>query len=50
MGKTRAAVVFGVVGLTIGVVAILGDMTLGEIVDRPRPCEAGFDQCPQTAP
>ncbi len=37
MGKARAAVVFGVVGLTIGVVAILGDYTLGEIVGRGRP-------------
>jgi len=42
MGKTRAAVVFGVVGLTIGSVAILGDFTLGEIVDRGRPF-AGSD-------
>ncbi len=42
MGKTRAAVVFGVVGVTIGAVAILGDFTLGEIVDRGRPL-AGSD-------
>ena len=37
LGKSRAAVVFGAVGLTIALVAILGDFTLGEIVDRGRP-------------
>ena len=37
MGKNRAAMVFGAVGLTIGVVAILGDYTLGEVVERGRP-------------
>jgi len=42
LGKTRASVVFGAVGLTIAVVAILGDFTLGEIVDRGRPL-AGSD-------
>ena len=40
MGKTRAAVVFGVVGLTIGLVAILGDLFLGEFVERGRPGES----------
>ena len=42
LGKTRVALVFGVVGATIGVVAVLGDYTLGEIVDRGRPL-AGSD-------
>ena len=30
LGKTRAAIVFFAVGLTIGLVAVLGDFTLGE--------------------
>ena len=42
LGKNRAAVVFGAVALTIGLVAVLGDFTLGEIVDRGRP-DAGSD-------
>ena len=42
LGKTRPAIVFTVVGVTIGLVAILGDFTLGEIVDRGRPL-AGSD-------
>ena len=42
MGRSRAAVVFGAAGLSIGLVAILGDLTLGEIVDRGRPL-AGSD-------
>ena len=42
MGKTRAAVMFGTVGVTIGIVAVLGDYTLGGIVDRGRPL-AGSD-------
>ena len=37
MGKSRAALVFGAVALTIGTVAILGDYTLGQLVDRGRP-------------
>lgn len=37
LGKTRAAMVFTGVGVTIAFVAILGDFTLGEIVDRGRP-------------
>ena len=37
LGKTRPAIVFTVVGLTIALVAILGDFTLGELVDRGRP-------------
>ncbi|MCH7737543.1 MAG: phosphatase PAP2 family protein, partial [Chloroflexi bacterium] len=37
LGKTRPAIVFTAVGATIGLVAILGDFTLGEIVDRGRP-------------
>lgn len=41
LGKTRLAAVFGAVGLTIGVIAVLGDYTLGELVDRGRPLEAG---------
>ena len=31
LGKTRPAIVFTVVGVTIGLVAILGDFTLGKI-------------------
>ena len=37
LGKTRPAIVFTGVGVTIAVVAILGDFTLGELVDRGRP-------------
>ena len=37
LGKTRPAIVFTVVGVSIGIVAILGDFTLGEIVNRGRP-------------
>ena len=42
LGKYRPALVFTAVGVTIGLVAILGDFTLGEIVDRGRPL-AGAD-------
>ena len=42
LGNTRAAVMFFAVGLTIGLVATMGDFTLGEIVDRGRPL-AGTD-------
>ena len=37
LGKNRSAVAFGAVGLTIGLIAVLGDYTLGELVDRSRP-------------
>ena len=37
LGKTRSAVVFTGVGVTIGLIAVLGDLTLGEILDRGRP-------------
>ena len=37
LGKNRAAMVLGAVGLTIGLIAVLGDYTLGELVDRSRP-------------
>ena len=37
MGKTREAVILGVVGVTIAIIAILGDYTLGSIVSRGRP-------------
>ena len=37
MHKLRAAIAFGLVGVTVAVVAILGDYTLGELVDRGRP-------------
>ena len=40
LGKTREAVVFAVVGLTIAAVAILGDYTLGQLVGRGRPLAA----------
>ena len=40
MGKTREALIFGVVGVTIATVAMLGDYTLGQIVSRGRPIAA----------
>ena len=46
MGKTRQAVIFAVVGLTIAVIAILGDYTLGQLVGRGRPLAAADDFFP----
>ena len=46
LGKTREAVVFGVVGLTIAAVAILGDYTLGEMVDRGGPLAGANNSTP----
>ena len=46
MGKTRQAVIFAVVGLTIPAVAILGDYTLGQLVGRGRPLAAADDFSP----
>jgi len=40
LGKTRPAIVFTVVGLTIAAVSVLGDATLGDFVDRGRPLDA----------
>lgn len=40
LGKTREAIVFAVVGLTIAVIATLGDYTLGQLVGRGRPLAA----------
>jgi undecaprenyl-diphosphatase len=37
IGMSRAALAFGIVGIIIGVVAVLGDFTLGKYVDRVRP-------------
>ena len=37
LGRTRGALVFAIVGATIAVVAVLGDYTLGEALDRSRP-------------
>ena len=37
MGKTREAAIFGIVGVTIAIIAVLGDYTLGSIVSRGRP-------------
>ena len=37
VGLTRASLAFAVVGVTVGVVAFTGDLTLGEIVGRSRP-------------
>ena len=37
MHKLRAAIAFGLVGVTVAVVSLLGDYTLGELVDRGRP-------------
>jgi len=39
LGKTRPAIVFAVVGLSIAVVAIAADHSLGLIVDRGRPLD-----------
>jgi len=41
LGKTRPAIVFAVVGVSIAVVAIAADVSLGQIVDRPRPIDPG---------
>ena len=46
MGKRDAAVGFGVVGLTVALVAVLGDYTLGELVDRGRPLAAADHSTP----
>ena len=46
LGKTRPAIVFTAVGVTIGAVAILGDFTLGEIVDRGRPLASSDNPAP----
>lgn len=43
LGKTRPAIVFAVVGVSIAVVAIAADYSLGQIVDRGRPL-AGPDE------
>ena len=43
MGKTREALIFGIVGVTIASVAILGDYTLGQIVTRGRPFSSPGD-------
>ena len=37
MHKLRAAIAFGIVGVTVAVVPVSGDYTLGELVDRGRP-------------
>ena len=44
--KTRAALIFAAVGATIAFVAVLGDYTLGEIVDRGRPLAGSADSAP----
>ena len=36
-GKAKAEIVFTGVGVTIGAVAVMGDFTLGELLDRIRP-------------
>jgi len=46
LGKARPAIVFTGVGVTIAVVAILGDFTLGEIVDRGRPLAVSDNPTP----
>ena len=46
LGKTRPAIVFATVGLTIGAVAILGDATLGDLVDRGRPLDGSPNATP----
>ncbi len=42
-GKPREAVILGIVGITIAIVAVLGDHTLGNIVTRGRPFAATGD-------
>ena len=44
--KTRPAIVFTAIGVTIGLVAILGDFTLGELVDRGRPLASSANPSP----
>ena len=44
--KPRAALVFTIVGGTIGVIAVLGDYTLGEVVDRGRPLPGSDNSTP----
>ncbi len=46
LGKYRPALVFTAVGVTIGLVAILGDFTLREIVDRGRPLAGAENPTP----
>jgi len=43
MHKPRAAIAFGLVAVTVAVVAVVGDSTLGELVGRERPMgDEGF--------
>jgi undecaprenyl-diphosphatase len=46
IGKTRGALIFTTVAMTIGFVSIMGDYTLGEIVDRGRPLAAADHPTP----
>ncbi len=46
LGKTRGAVVFTIIAMSIGFVSIMGDFTLGEIVDRSRPEAAPASTAP----
>jgi|GEM_PF-549380 len=46
VGKTRGALIFTIVAMTIGLVSILGDYTLGEVVDRGRPLATGNHSTP----
>jgi undecaprenyl-diphosphatase len=46
LGKNRPAIVFGAIGLTIGLIAVLGDYTLGELVDRSRPLSDADNSTP----
>lgn len=46
LGKNRPAIVFTAVGVTTGSVAVLGDYTLGEFVDRRRPLETSLNPTP----
>ena len=39
IGMNTTALSFALVGLVMGAIAFLGDFTLGELVDRPRPFE-----------
>jgi undecaprenyl-diphosphatase len=46
LGKTRGASVFTIIAMSIGFVSIMGDYTLGEIVDRSRPEAAAASTAP----
>lgn len=46
LGRIRQAIVFTAICLTVGLVAVLGDFTLGELVDRGRPLASSDNPSP----